>query len=244
MLPLIAIVACLLSPNDTTRQPTPAGAVTVTNIERVEPTDEDRARYRATIEQIAIDDQKHRTAISWGTTDPDELARLEALDDEAHMAEWARRNAEGIALHPEDEARLWALQNELDYNNTRILMNLVERFGWPSEDLLGEDTPDMTPVLIHMRPEDVGWVLPVLKREALAGRMDPKKYAMIFDRKRQHDGEPPLYGTVQTFDRATNSILPPEVVDIDETNEARAEIGLGPLEEFRIADAARATPEG
>ncbi|GEM_PF-4247148 len=237
MLPLIALIACLQSPSDAPAKP--ADAITATGAERVEPTEEDCVRFRAAVEQIAIDDQKHRTAISWGTTDPEELAELEALDDDAHMAEWARRKAEGIRLDPDEEARLWELQNALDEQNTRILMNLVERFGWPSEELLGEGTPDMTPVLIHMRPGDVGWVLPVLKREAMAERMEPKQYAMIFDRKRQHDGRPQLYGTARMYDRATNSVLPPEVVDIDQTNAARAEIGLGPLEEFRIAGAER-----
>lgn len=234
---MIALCAALLSPSDVVAtNPAPADGITPAATQRVEPTQEDRARYVAAIEQIAIDDQKHRTAISWGTTDPEELAELEALDDDAHMAEWARRNAEGISLHPEEEARLWTLQHELDRNNTRVLMTLVERFGWPTEDLLGLDTPDMTAVLIHMQPEDVGWVLPVLKREALAARMAPKKYAMIVDRKRQHDEQPQLYGTVESFDRATNSILPPKVVDIDQTNTARAEIGLGPLTKYRLAN--------
>lgn len=235
MLPLIALIACLQSPSDVPA--TPADGVTVTGVERVEPTEEDRVQFRAAVEQIAIDDQKHRTAISWGTTDPEELAELEALDDDAHMAEWARRNAEGIKLDPDEEARLWELQNALDYQNTRILTNLVERFGWPSEELLGEGTPDMTGVLIHMRPGDAEWVLPVLKREAISKRMDPKKYAMIFDRKRQHDGKPQLYGTVKMYDRATNSALPPKVIDIDKTNAARADIGLGPLVDYSEATA-------
>lgn len=237
MLILFALVASMFSKPAPEPPQHPADAISATAAERVEPTELDRARYREAVEQIAADDQKHRTAISWGTTDPDELARLEALDDEAHMAEWARRNAEGVKLDPDVQARLWERQIELDRHNTRILANLVERFGWPSEDLLGPGTPDMTPVLIHMQPEDVGWVLPLLKREALAQRMDPKQYAMIFDRKRQHDGRPPLYGTVQMFDRATNSVLPPDVVDIDETNAARAEIGLGPLDEYRLVNA-------
>jgi len=230
MFELVALIAAL-----TAHEPAgPAPAITATGVERVEPDATDRERYRAALEKMMIDDQRHRTAISWGTTDPDELARLNALDDDAHMAEWARRNAEGIALEPDEEKRLWALQNELDFMNTRILMNLVERFGWPSEAMLAQGTPNPTPVLIHMRPGDAEWVLPVLKREALSGRMPPKTYAMIFDRKRQHAGEPQLYGTIQMFDRATNSVVPAEIVDIEATNAARAEIGLGPLTEFRL----------
>ena len=91
-----------------------------------------------------------------------------------------------------------------------------------------------------MRPEDVDGVLPVLRAEVLAGRMPPEPYAMIFDRKRQHEGEPQLYGTALAFDPATRTVLPPAVVDIDETNAARAEIGLEPLDEYReVAGASR-----
>lgn len=232
MLAAIALIAAFSVAD--VNAPTPA--ITTIGVVRVEPTQIDRERYRATLEQITIDDQKYRTMISWGTTDPNELARLEALDDEAHMAEWAKRNAEGVTLAPEEDQRLRAMQSELDFYITRVLMSLVERFGWPSDAMLGEGTPDMTPVLIHMHMNDAEWALPILKREALAGRMAPKKYAMIFDRKLQHDGQPQLYGTAQAYDRATNSILPPKVVDIDETNAARAKIGLEPLEEFTITD--------
>jgi hypothetical protein len=212
--------------------PQPAIAITATGVERVEPTALDRVHYRAVLERIAIDDQKYRDMISWGTTDPEELAALEALDDEAHMAEWARRRAEGIKLDPEEDKRLRALQSELDFYITRVLINLVERFGWPSEEMLGEGTPDMTPVLIHMHNDDAEWVLPILRRETLAGRMEPKKYGGIYDRKLQLEGQPQLYGTVLYYDRATSSILPPEIVDIEATNAARAEIGLEPLTEY------------
>ena len=78
---------------------------------------------------------------------------------------------------------------------------------------------------------------PVLHDEVLAGRMDPNPYAMIFDRKQQHDGKPQIYGKMQAFDPKTQSVLAPAIVDIDQTNAARAEIGLEPLTEYRITDA-------
>jgi hypothetical protein len=87
-----------------------------------------------------------------------------------------------------------------------------------------------------MQPEDAEWVLPHLRREVDAGRMEPKPYAMIFDRKQHHAGQPQLYGLMQAFDSQTQSVLPPAIVDIEATNKARAEIGMEPLEEYRITD--------
>lgn len=192
--------------------------------------------YRESLEKMMESDQLYRDAISWGTTDSDELAVLNALDDEAHMVEYSRRNAEGINLDPKLENELWKKQITIDLANTRELMRLVELHGWPTDESAGVGYPSPVPVLIHMQPEDVEWVLPKLRVEVLAGRMDPGPYAMIYDRKQQHDGKPQLYGKTQAFDSKTRTILAPAIVDIDATNMARAEIGLEPLVEYRITD--------
>jgi len=200
-------------------------------------TQRDREHYRATLDEMMTTDQSYRSAISWGTTDEQELAKLKALDDDAHMKEFVRRRSEGIKLDPELEKQLWEKQIAIDRANTDRLMQLVERYGWPDEDMPGGAFSDPVPILIHMQMDDAERVLPVLRDEVLAGRMPGKQYAMIFDRKRQHDGKPQLYGTAQAFDSKTRTVLAPAVVDIEETNAARAEIGLEPLVEFRITDA-------
>lgn len=199
-------------------------------------TDHDREQYRAALDEMMTTDQSYRSAISWGTTDKDELVRLKALDDEAHMKEYMRRNAEGVKLDPELEKELWEKQIAIDRANTKRLMGLVERYGWPDENMPGGDFADPVPILIHMRMDDAEWVLPILREEVLAGRMPGGRYAMIFDRKRQHDGKPQLYGTAQAFDSKTRTVLAPAIVDIEETNNARAEIGLEPLTEYRVTD--------
>lgn len=196
--------------------------------------------YRMILDQIYDSDQKFRTAISWGTTDQTELDRLDALSDDEQLSEYARRNREGVALDPDLEKELWEKQIAIDRSNTKQLMDLVKRFGWPTEELLGEGTPSMVPVLIHMQMEDSDWVLPVLHREVLDGRMPPKPYAMIYDRKQHHEGKRQIYGMMQAFDSKTGSVLAPAIVDIDETNIARSKIGLDPLEEYRITDEATA----
>ena len=192
--------------------------------------------YREALDAIMESDQLYRDPISWGTTDPDELARLNALDDEAHMAEYARRNAEGISLDPEIEEEYWKKQNAIDEVNTKKLMKLIDQHGWPTEETAGEGFPSPVPILIHVKMEDMNWVLPKLREEVLAGRMDPGPYAMIYDRKQQHNGEPQIYGKMQAFDSKTMTVLPPAIVDIDATNRARAEIGMEPLLEYRITD--------
>lgn len=200
----------------------------------------DPQAYREVVDEIIRSDQQYRTAISWGTTDEAELARLEALPDDEQMEEHVRRSREGIKLESELEKKLWAKQIAIDRANTRSLMSWVKACGWPSEELLGEGTPSMVPVLIHMQMEDAEWVLPVLRDEVLAGRMPPRPYAMIFDRKQHHEGKPQIYGMTQAYDSKTRTVLPPAIVDLEATNAARAEIGMDPIEEYRITDEATA----
>lgn len=195
------------------------------------------AQYHAALDTIMESDQRYRTAISWGTTDPDELARLEALDDDASMAEYMRRNKEGIELDSEVKQTLWDKQIPIDQANTKELMRLVDAYGWPTDETAGEGYASPVPVLIHMTMEDAEWVLPKLREEVVAGRMEPGPYAMIYDRKQQHDGKPQLYGKMQAFDSKTMSVLDPAIVDINETNRARKEIGMELLVEYRITDA-------
>tara|TARA_R110000744_G_scaffold301645_2_gene410668 strand:- start:793 stop:1527 length:735 start_codon:yes stop_codon:yes gene_type:complete len=197
--------------------------------------------YHAALDAIMESDQRYRSAIAWGTTDPVELAKLEALDDDANMEESIRRHQEGIELDPEVKKALWDKQIPIDQANTRELMRLVDLYGWPTDETAGEGYASPVPVLIHMTMEDAEWVLPKLRAEVGAGRMDPGPYAMIYDRKQQHDSKPQLYGKMQAFDSKTRTVLPAAIVDIDETNRARAEIGMEPLEEYRITDAKTAS---
>ena len=198
--------------------------------------EDDQRAYLSALEEMAESDQRYRTALSWGTNDPEELARLEALSDEEHIAEWARRSREGVSLPEDIQAEYIQKQNEVDRENTVRLMRLVEAYGWPTEERLGGECTAPTPILIHMPMDSVAPTMPVLKREVIAGRMDPKQYAAIYDRKLQHDGKIQLYGMCRVFDAKTRSPRPPVISDIEETNAARAEIGLEPLSEYRIAE--------
>ena len=200
----------------------------------------DPVAYRAVLDEIIESDQRYRTQISWGTTDAEEIARLDSLPNDEQMAEHVRRNQEGIKLDKELEDALWVKQIEIDRANTKRLMRWIEECGWPSEERLGEGTPSMVPVLIHMQMEEAAWVLPILREEVLNGRMPPRPYASIYDRKQQHEGNPQLYGMMQAFDSKTRTILAPAIHDLDATNKARAEIGMDPIEEYRITDIATA----
>jgi len=199
--------------------------------------DQHTMSYREKLEQINGLDQLLRSAISWATVDMDELARLDALDNEAYMLEYTRRSKENIKLDPKLDQYLRAQQNTIDRALSALLIDLIQAHGWPTVETAGQGFPSPVPMLIHMPMEEMNRILPILREEVLAGRMPPSPYAMIYDRKQQHDAKPQLYGKSIAFDFETQSTLPPAIVDIDATNRARAEIGMEPLTDYRITDA-------
>lgn len=192
--------------------------------------------YREALEGLDQLDQLHRSARSWGTVDSDELSHLDLLSDDERMLEWSRRKKDGVKLDPNLDKYLAEKQRIIDQVITNELMHLIELNGWPTAETAGDEFPSPVPMLIHMPMSDMERVLPILRIEVLAERMPPDPYAMIYDRKQQHDGKPQLYGKSLAFDFETQSVLPAAIIDIEATNKARLEIGLDPLEEYRITD--------
>ena len=185
-------------------------------------------------------DQLHRVAISWGTTDPQELACLKALDDDAHMIEIQRRWKAGVSLPEKLKAELFAKQTILDRALFARLVEIIKVQGYPDPKRLSIDAPSPVPILIHADLAEFGKHQDLFLREVMAGNMPPKEYAALTDRKRQHAGEQQLYGTCSAFSRELNKVLAPDILDIEVTNRARAKIGLEPLKEYRIVKPKRA----
>jgi hypothetical protein len=198
------------------------------------PTPQELKTLRTELIEMNRLDQLHRKAVSWGTTDPKELARLDALDDEANMAETKRRWREGVKLPKAVADELMAKQRKLDKANLDQLIEWTSTFGYPDPERLGIDAPTPVGVLLHAQTEWFEPLAELLHAEAKAGRMNAKEFAAVSDRKAQHAGRMQLYGMCQRFDATSNSILPPEIEDIDKTNAARAELGLPPLERYLI----------
>lgn len=198
------------------------------------PTKEECVQLHKDLVEMHRLDQLHRTALSWGTTDPKELARLKALDDDAHMEEAKRRWREGVRLPKKQADELMAKQNIIDAANFHKLIGWVRTYGFPDPERLSIDAPSPIGVLIHADTALYDSVAKLLRAEAKAGRMNARAFAALSDRKAQHAGGVQLYGMCQRFDPKSNQILPPEIEDIDKTNRARAELGMKPLKDYLI----------
>jgi hypothetical protein len=137
------------------------------------------------------------------------------------------------------------LQHAIDLKNHLTLKGIFDTYGFLSKELLGEKHYVQLILLVHP-PKD--WDVPtylaeysaLLSEEVQAGRMPAITYATFYDNiKGKILREPQLYGTNQQYDPATQKVMPPGIVDLKKTNDARTAIGLSPLVagEYRILNA-------
>ncbi|MEO0558149.1 MAG: DUF6624 domain-containing protein [Bacteroidota bacterium] len=197
---------------------------------------ETQASLRAEIEDMLAWDQRVRYMNTVGTFDPevaDRIGRqLAAMPIERNFAvSDSLKKVAQERLTPAEKDSLKALWHRVDLENIQRLREIVAAHGWPDTTRIGGSSNPFI-FLLHTHPDTLEAMLPMLRIEVLEGRMPPRQYAMSVDKSRQIRGEAQLYGTAGVFDPTTRTVGPPQVESIAETNAARREIGLAPLDEY------------
>ncbi|MEM1268729.1 MAG: DUF6624 domain-containing protein [Bacteroidota bacterium] len=198
-----------------------------------------RERLRIEVREMLAADKRVRAMAKYGTFSPckaDEmLAALDTLTIEGYLAESQRLEAEAAErLSDAEKAVLLERQWATDEANIARLREIVEVHGWPDSTRIGGQSNPFI-ILMHTPPDTLDAMLPALRAEVDAGHMPATQYARAVDKQRKINGQLQLYGTGPEFDPETRSVQPPKIASIEETNAARAEIGLPPLEEYRLA---------
>ena len=124
-------------------------------------------------------------------------------------------------------------QNELDEANTRRLLEIIKRYGFPGPALVGSDGWDAAHVMILHSPSLA------LKRKALSyykralrrGEVPPDAVANLTDIiLHDHLHQPQLYGT--RFDQVGGKMVLQNVKDPARLEGRRRKLGLMPLAEY------------
>ena len=114
---------------------------------------------------------------------------------------------------------------------TETLKKYLLIADWPAPEDLGRIN---LVEYIKFAPQDfLDEVLPRLKQQVLEGKMDAQTYAEIVDGKSLNEGGLQIYGSIIKKDRDGNKLLP-YILDIDNTNAMRAEIGLPELTAYLL----------
>ncbi|MBJ7448745.1 MAG: hypothetical protein JHC93_00115 [Parachlamydiales bacterium] len=120
----------------------------------------------------------------------------------------------------------------IDSEHLPILKSIVDDYGWPGYNLIGEDGADMFWLLIQHCDQDLEFQKKCLEllKNAVASQDAPKKHlAYLTDRVLVNSGEDQLYGTQATSD---NGIVLSSISDPDHLDERRRDMELCPIDEY------------
>jgi hypothetical protein len=213
-----------------------------TGVKKEISTDE-RIFLQKMIEEISKSDQKYRKYLSDNTLDDVLIARMDSVYEAAGIEAYvAYQKSLELKLDQTLKDSLWMLQHAIDLKNHLTLKGIFETYGFLPKELLDKKFYVQLILLVHP-PKD--WDIPtylaeygvLLSEEVQAGRMPAITYATFYDNiKGKILREPQLYGTNQQYDPATQKVMPPGIVNLKATNDARTAIGLPALKagEYRI----------
>lgn len=156
-----------------------------------------------------------------------ELRTMREIDQKLRK-KWAKIASSGNT----DSKKFKLLTNKVvatDSSNTERLKVVIDKYGWPTYDLVGKRASGSAWIIAQHADRDPLFqikCLPLLKKAVDNGQSDPVQYAFLYDRVQVAKGEKQLYATQST---TNNGIKKGEFHPIeDEANvqNRRAEMGF------------------
>jgi hypothetical protein len=157
-------------------------------------------------------------------SDPQLAEKLHAM---AKADQAVRRN-----LDYNDQAALRAMA-KVDNEHEAILRGILQTHGWPSAELVGYEGVNDCWLLVQHGPFDLMEAhLPAMQAAAARGDLTPSSVALTVDRVLVHQGKKQIYGS-QFKSTPSGGMEPDPIEDVERLDERRAQMGLGPFEEYR-----------
>ncbi|MCB0599887.1 MAG: hypothetical protein KDC28_01615 [Saprospiraceae bacterium] len=127
-------------------------------------------------------------------------------------------------------------QNEIYHKNHVInekkVIDILDNIGWPGQDIIGEDgNRTICNVLQHSDYEVREKYLPMMRDAVKAQKLQPRLLARAEDRLATDRGELQVYGGQIKYYPETKSFDVWPIVDPQNVDKRRAEIGLEPIAE-------------
>lgn len=159
------------------------------------------------------------------------MRELEDINESDQKHRMIMDSVQGIYGWDSKEMKeLWANQNRADSLNLIRIKEIVKQYGYPGKSLVGNQSSTAWLVIQHADLKTQEEYLPILEDASNKGELPKSSFALLVDRVRMRRGEKQLYGSqIQTKD-GKNVIYPIE--DEPNVNKRRAEMGLGPLEDY------------
>jgi hypothetical protein len=120
--------------------------------------------------------------------------------------------------------------NETDSVNLIKVTDIINRYGWPGEDIIGwYGSSTLWVVIQHFTLENQEKYLPLMREAVKKGKARPAQLALLEDRILKNKGKEQIYGTQLITDSlGTKKFWP--IKDERNVNKRRFSVGLGPIQ--------------
>ena len=121
----------------------------------------------------------------------------------------------------------------IDRENQQIVVSIIEKCGFPSSEIHGNTSVQAAFLVIQHAGKTLREkYFPLIKESAEKGDLRWSTVALMEDRMLMDRGEKQKYGSQVTKNQASGKWELYPVEDPAKVNKRRAEIGLGPIEEY------------
>lgn len=151
-----------------------------------------------------------------------ELIEMRAADQELRT-QWRDRH---------NDPQWVELVKETDCVNTARLKEIVERYGWPTISMVGEQGSEAAWLLVQHADHDLEFQLRCLALMKASGDVNPLNVAYLTDRTLVAQGKPQIYGTQFYRPNGEGKHIPQPIKDSDKVDDRRAELGMSSLKEY------------
>ena len=127
----------------------------------------------------------------------------------------------------------WELINKTDSVNLIKVKDVLDEYGWLGHDLVGRPANNALFLVIqHADLESQKTYLPMLREAVKRGDAAAPDLALLEDRVALRQGEKQIYGSQIERDPETGEYYVSPLIDPDNVDQRRAEVGLGPIQDY------------
>ncbi len=125
------------------------------------------------------------------------------------------------------------IDDAIDRENLQVVISIIKKCGLPTTTATSEKSMSAIWLVFQHSPHEFRKAyFPMLKEAAALGEFRPSSMALMEDRILMGEGEPQIYGSQLRGSGPNGEFELWKIKDPEYVNQRRAEVGLGPLEEY------------
>jgi hypothetical protein len=167
------------------------------------------------------------------------LDSVAAILDSIHQEDQRYRNLlqplteAGYTFDSDTVQQVYARMVRTDSSNMVIVDQILDEYGWLGIDEIGYRANSAIFLVIQHAPHEVQKeYLPAMREAVANGKAAGSSLALLEDRVALGNGEPQIYGSQIVTLHKTNETFVEPIANPDSVNQRRAEVGLGPIEDY------------